>query len=64
MPTKFKQALNKTTNIMNMNNPLENLRQLTEAVPHGRRGYRYPPYIEYVQLAFAIANDCRGSGTQ
>ena len=42
---------------MNMNNPLENLRQLTEAVRMAGADIA-PTYIEYVQLAFAIANDC------
>ena len=46
---------------MNMNNPLENLRQLTEAVRMAGADIA-PTYIEYVQLAFAIANDCREAG--
>ena len=37
---------------MNMNNPLENLRQLTEAVRMAGADIA-PTYIEYVQLAFA-----------
>ena len=48
---------------MNMNNPLENLRQLTEAVRMAGADIA-PTYIEYVQLAFAIANELRRSGTQ
>ena len=46
---------------MNMNNPLENLRQLTEAVRMAGADIA-PTYIEYVQLAFAIANDCGEAG--
>ena len=46
---------------MNMNNPLENLRQLTEAVRMAGVDIA-PTYIEYVQLAFAIANDCGEAG--
>ena len=46
---------------MNMNNPLENLRQLTEAVRMAGADIA-PNYIEYVQLAFAIANDCGEAG--
>ena len=44
-----------------MNNPLENLRQLTEAVRMAGADIA-PTYIEYVQLAFAIANDCGEAG--
>ena len=44
-----------------MNNPLENLRQLTEAVRMAGVDIA-PTYIEYVQLAFAIANDCGEAG--
>ena len=46
---------------MNINNPLENLRQLTEAVRMAGADIA-PTYIEYVQLAFAIANDCGEAG--
>ena len=38
---------------MNMNNPLENLRQLTEAVRMAGADIA-PTYIEYVQLAYLI----------
>ena len=38
---------------MNMNNPLENLRQLTEAVRMAGADIA-PTYIEYVQLAFVM----------
>ncbi len=44
-----------------MNNPLEDLRQLTEAVRTAGADIA-PTYIEYVQLAFAIANDCGEAG--
>ena len=44
-----------------MNNPLENLRQLTEAVRMAGADIA-PTYIEYVQLAFAIAKRLRRSG--
>ena len=44
-----------------MNNPLENLRRLTEAVRMAGADIA-PTYIEYVQLAFAIANDCGEAG--
>ena len=46
---------------MNMNNPLENLRQLTEAVRMAGADIA-PTYIEYVQLAHR--KRLRGSGTQ
>ncbi len=46
---------------MNMNTPLEDLRHLTEAVRMAGADIA-PTYIEYVQLAFAIANDCGESG--
>lgn len=45
---------------MNMNNPLENLRQLTEAVRMAGADIA-PTYIEYVQLH---RKRLRGSGTQ
>lgn len=46
---------------MNMNTPLEDLRHLTEAVRMAGADIA-PTYIEYVQLAFAIANDCGEPG--
>lgn len=46
---------------MNMNTPLEDLRCLTEAVRMAGADIA-PTYIEYVQLAFAIANDCGEAG--
>ena len=44
-----------------MNNPLEDLQHLTEAVRMAGADIA-PTYIEYVQLAFAIANDCGEAG--
>ena len=44
-----------------MNTPLEDLRCLTEAVRMAGADIA-PTYIEYVQLAFAIANDCGEAG--
>lgn len=46
---------------MNINTPLEDLRHLTEAVRMAGADIA-PTYIEYVQLAFAIANDCGEPG--
>ena len=46
---------------MRMNNPLEDLQHLTEAVRMAGADIA-PTYIEYVQLAFAIANDCGEAG--
>ena len=46
---------------MNMNTPLEDLRRLAEAVRMAGADIA-PTYIEYVQLAFAIANDCGEAG--
>ena len=46
---------------MNMNNPLENLRQLTEAVRMAGADIA-PTYIEYVR--FRHRKRLRGSGTQ
>ncbi len=46
---------------MNMNHPLEELRHLTEAVRMAGADIA-PTYTEYVQLAFAIANDCGEAG--
>ena len=48
---------------MNINNPLENLRQLTEAVRMAGADIA-PTYIEYVQTGFRHRKRLRGSGTQ
>ena len=45
---------------MNMNNPLENLRQLTEAVRMAGADIA-PTYIEYVQLASLLAKSPKWS---
>lgn len=43
------------------NNPLEDLRRLTEAVTAAHADIA-PTYLEYTQLAFAIATDCGEAG--
>lgn len=43
------------------NNPLEDLRRLTEAVKNAGADIA-PTYMEYIQMAFAIATDCGEAG--